>query len=280
MTVLLLGATGFLGGYLANRLGQMFSTYVPRLRSGMPLAAGRVTWLNHRVDATDPGSIGPVIDEARPDVVVNAIALKAGAEPRLLDIVNGQFPHQLASRAEAAGARVIHISTDGVFSGKRGSYTESDRPDADDVYGRSKLEGELRAPHVTLRTSFFGWNRRGIGLFEWLMAQPAGTVDGFVDYRFSGMAAALLADYVTAAVGRRSTLEGVYHVGGEPTTKYDVLAAAAARLRPDIRVVPVRRGSIDRTLDSSRFFAAIERRPPLLSDSLAAIGPCATVSPN
>jgi dTDP-4-dehydrorhamnose reductase len=277
MTVLLLGATGFLGGYLADRLSRTMTVCTPRPRSGATGGAP-ATWLSRELDASDtralPSVLPRLLDEARPDVVVNAIGLGYDA-PRdaPLDAVNAVFPHGLAAAAVARRARVVHISTDGVFSGAGGNYRETDTPDPNDAYSRSKVAGELGAPHLTIRSSFFGRNPRGRGMIEWLVAHPGPQVEGFVDYRLTAVSAALLAGLVADALAAGRALEGVYHVGGEATSKYDVLRAAAAQLRPDVTVVPVVHGRMDRTLDSSRFFTAIARRRPALADSLATLGP-------
>lgn len=276
MRVLLLGATGFLGGHLAARLAASYETCAPAPRASAtrPPLCG-VSSLRCGLDATDEATIDPVLAEARPDVIVNAIAdTRASAGEDHLRAVNAEFPHALASRAEARHARVVQISTDGVFSGSCGCYTEDDRPDPVDAYGRSKLAGELKPPHTTIRTTFFGRTPRGTGLIEWLLANRQESIDGFVDYRFSGIAVTLLADLVAGAIGAAPALEGVYHVGGESLSKYDLLTAAAARFDLPVRVVPVSRGGVDRTLDSRRFFSAMRRTPPTLNESLAALTPC------
>lgn len=252
MNVLLFGATGHLGRHLANRLTR----------------AHRVT-LAPRVDVADDRAIAALVEAASASVVVNAVGAKAGTAPDVLQAVNAEFPRRLASCAEAQGARVVHVSTDGVFSGAHGGYTEADAPDPLDAYGRSKLAGELGTPHLTVRTSFFGRNPRGSGLVEWLAAQH-GVVRGFEDYRFSGLSAALTADLIGDAIDRG--LDGTWHIGGDPITKYQLLEAVARTLRLDVSVVPIRNGAVDRTLESARFFAAIGRRRPTLEESMAALG--------
>lgn len=279
MKVLLLGASGLLGGYLAERLPRSFATCAPRPRKGAPTGGRALRWLSTPFDATDDDSVDGVLDEARADVIVNAVGVTGGAMPdsTLLDSVNARFPHRLASRAAARGTRTIHISTDGVFSGARGGYDETDHPDPADAYGRSKLAGEIGAPHLTIRTSFFGRTVRRTGVIEWLLAQR-GPVDGFTNYRFTGIAVPILADLIAAAIARPA-LEGVYHVGGEPMSKYDLLRAVADRLRLDVQVAPVSRGpAIDRTLDTTRFFAAIGGPRPTLADSVATLDACSTCS--
>ena len=251
--VLILGASGLLGGHLAARLPASFHTLLPP----------------ERVDAQAPDTMRAAIEATRPDVVVNAIGAKPSAGAAAMARVNGQFPLELAAACERSSARVVHISSDGVFSGQQGGYSETDRPDPIDDHGRSKLAGELPAPHLTLRTSFFGRTARGTGLIEWLVSQPAPVVNGLADYRFTGIAAALLADLVAAAIA--GGLSGVYHVGGDPMSKCHLLTAAAACLRLDVVVQPVTGGRIDRTLDSTRFFAAIGRSRPTLAQSMESL---------
>lgn len=251
--VLILGASGLVGGHLAARFPASLQTMLPP----------------SRVDARVPDTLHAALEATRPDVVVNAIGAKPSADAAALARVNGQFPLELAAACERLGARVVHISSDAVFSGRRGRYAEVDRPDPLDDYGRSKLAGELRAPHLTLRTSAFGRTERGTGLIEWLASQRLPVVDGFADYRFTGIAATLLADLIAAAIA--GGLSGVYHVGGDPMSKFDLLTEAAAHLRLAVVVRPVMRGAVDRTLDSTRFFEAIGRRPPTLAQSIEAL---------
>jgi dTDP-4-dehydrorhamnose reductase len=270
--VLILGATGLLGGHLVRRLPALFVTLAAPGRDGAVEGDAGVRWLPASVEASDLRTAKAALDASRPDVIVNAIAAKPPAEPSVLQRVNATFPPQLATLAEARGARVVQIGTDAVFSGTRGHYAEDSAPDPTDAYGSSKLAGELGAPHVTLRTSFFGRTPRRTGLIEWLTTQRGGVVDGLVDYAFSGVAAALLADLVAAAI--EASLTGLYHVGGERVTKCDLLRHVVERLRLDIVVRPVTSAPIDRSLNAQKFFAAIGRTPPTLADSLDALAPC------
>ena len=274
--VLLLGASGPLGGHLLERLPRSFPTVAALGRGGLAGADDRVQWLPMHVDAANPKMIGSLLDAACADVIVNAIAASPRSDPASMAQVNAQFPRALADAATGRGSRVLQISTDGVFSGARGDYSEDDCPDPVDEYGRSKLEGELAGSHLTIRTSFFGRSRRGTGLVDWLIAQRGQTVDGFVDYRFTGMAASLLADLIASAI--EQALAGVYHVGGDPLTKYDLLCAASQRLKLDINVRPVSRGAVDRTLDARKFFDAVGRRPPTVAESVEALTPCGVLS--
>jgi dTDP-4-dehydrorhamnose reductase len=260
--VLVLGASGLLGSHLAERLPASFETIAIRGRTDF--------------DAANPSSVEPLLDEARADVIVNATGAGPSADPEALAAVNERFPRALAAMADARGIRVVQISSDGVFSGQRGNYAEGDRPDPPDAYCRSKLAGEPAAPHLVLRASFFGCSARRTGLVDWLIAQGGRTVDGFTDYRFSGLSAPLLADLVGAAIA--AGLSGVYNVGGDPVTNYELLVALAAHLRLDVVVRGVERGVMDRTLDSSRFFAAIRRPRPTVEQSVVTLERCGELS--
>lgn len=276
--VLLLGATGLLGAYLLRRLPDSFVTVAAPGRHGALDADARVQWLPAAVDAADLRSARAALDAARPDIIVNAIVARPPSDLSILHQVNAAFPHALAALAESIGSRVLQVGTDGVFSGSRGDYTENSAPDPSDAYGESKLAGELDAPHVTLRTSFFGRSSRSAGLVAWLASQQGRAVEGFVDYAFSGVAAPVLADLVAAAIDR--SLTGLYHVGGERITKYDLLCRIAERLRLDVVVRPATSVATDRSLNSGKFFAAIDRTPPTLADSLDALASCGAPSRN
>ena len=272
--VLVFGASGLLGSHLVARLPRSFVTFATASRGRSPLTACGVRWLNVTVDVGDADSVARAIDASEPDIIVNAIGLTPhaplAADRAAMDEVNARFPHRLARLADAAAARVVHVSTDGVFSGTRGGYSETDRPDPCDEYGRSKLAGEIGSPHVTVRTSFFGPSPNGRGLIEWLIARPHQTVEGYVDYRFSGMAAWTVADFVAAVIARPD-LTGLHHLGGDPITKCELLQAAAAAWQVPITIVPTRRTPVDRTLDSRRFFDQIGRTPPSLVEMLSSV---------
>jgi dTDP-4-dehydrorhamnose reductase len=277
VTVLLLGASGLLGTHLSVRLPQSFDTCAPVSPHSTLERPAAIRWLRAPLDATAPAAaLERVLDEARAEIVVNAVGLTPAAAATSaagrLETINTQFPRALAEAAVARSVRVVHVSTDAVFSGARGGYTETDAPDPGDEYGRSKLAGELGSPHLTLRTSLFGRSARGVGLIEWLIARRGGAVDGYADYRFTGVAAVTLADLIATAIERG--LSGTYHVGGEPMTKFSLLRAAADFLKLDADVRETFNGAVDRTLDSTRFYRAIDRAQPTLAQMIATLESC------
>jgi dTDP-4-dehydrorhamnose reductase len=218
------------------------------------------------VDVDDDAAVARLFAETRPDAVVNCIGivkqLAAADDPLVAIPVNSLLPHRLAKHCAAAGARLVHVSTDCVFSGKMGNYHEDDVADARDLYGRSKLLGEVDYPNaVTLRTSIIGPELVGAhGLVGWFLAQR-GQVRGFTRAIFSGLPTVTLAEVIRDHVLRLPSLRGLYHVSAAPISKYDLLRLVAAAWQRDIEIAPDDKLVIDRSLDSARFRAATGWQP-------------------
>jgi dTDP-4-dehydrorhamnose reductase len=265
MKVLVLGASGMLGNAMFRMLNEQAGWQVQgTLRSESAkcfFAPNFAAQLIAGVDAETPDALAQAFEQVRPDVVVNCIGLVkqlADAEDPLQAIpVNALLPHRLAALCTLAGARLIHFSTDCVFSGERGNYCETDTPDARDLYGRSKLLGELFAPHtITLRTSIIGHELQGAhGLVNWFLVQQ-GRCEGYVRAIFSGLPTVELARVVRDVVIPRPDLAGVYHVAAQPIAKYDLLKLIAEVYGKTIEIVPSERIAIDRSLNADRFCAA------------------------
>jgi len=218
-----------------------------------------------------------VLDDFRPDAVVNAVGLvkqRPDADNAIDSIeINALFPHRLAALCAEFDVRLLHMSTDCVFSGRVGNYREDDTPDALDLYGRSKLLGELSKPHcLTLRTSIIGRElSRYSGLLEWFLAQK-GSVKGFRQAIFSGFTTIELARIIERLLADYPRAAGLYHVSSEPIAKYDLLALLRKALGIAIDIVPDDGLRIDRSLDSSRFRSEFDYRPPTweqMADELA-----------
>lgn len=265
-SVLVLGGDGMLGHKLVQSLGARFSltgtfrretgawqTY-PIYREGTRLIGG--------VDVTNLDSVVRALGEARPDVVINAAGIikqvAAAADPIPSITVNALFPHRLAALCAAAGARLVHISSDCVFSGDRGNYNETDLPDPVDLYGRSKLLGEVhRAGALTLRTSIIGRDFvRRAGLLEWFLGNRGGEVTGYADHVFSGFTTNALTRILGEIILHHPALSGLYHVAAPPISKAALLAQIRDVLGLDVRITAVNAGHCDRSLSPARFRAA------------------------
>jgi dTDP-4-dehydrorhamnose reductase len=244
------------------------------------LAYARLGWFDERrvidrIDVTGEEDLERAFRVARPNVVLNAVGIvkqrRDAADAVGSITVNALLPHRLAQRCQAVGARLVHLSTDCVFSGSRGGYSETDLPDATDLYGRSKLLGEVDAEHcLTIRTSMVGREiGSSRGLVEWFLSHRGETVPGFTRARFSGLTTPELSRVLADVVQRQRDLRGVWHVAGDPIGKHDLLAlvndafALGTTLAPDDSLV------CDRTLDASRFMAATGYRPPAWATMVA-----------
>lgn len=210
------------------------------------------------IDVGNFDGIVRLVGEVRPHALVNCVGLvKQLAEGnRVLDAVpiNTLLPHRLSGLCQAAGSRLIHISTDCVFSGRKGGYSESDLPDARDVYGLSKYLGEVTDHHaITLRTSIIGHEIGSArSLVEWFLSQD-GPVNGYRNAIFSGLPTCELARVVRDYVLPRPDLNGLFHVSAEPISKFDLLTQVASVYRKDIEILPDDDFVIDRSLNSDKF---------------------------
>jgi dTDP-4-dehydrorhamnose reductase len=261
--VLVLGASGMLGHTVLQAFSHRFEAYgtvrarEARVRSVAPDARD----IFEGVSADDFDGMRRVVTTVRPDAIVNCIGLV-----KQLDeakdavgsiIVNSVLPHRLAALATANEARLVHVSTDCVFSGDRGAYVESDTPDATDLYGRSKLLGEVDAPALTIRTSLVGRELHGgHGLVEWFLGRRHETVRGFRRAVFSGWTTIALARALGDVIEDQPTLSGLWHVAATPITKFDFLTLVRDAFDVDVAIDPDDAFACDRSLDGSAFRAA------------------------
>lgn len=210
------------------------------------------------VDVENHDSLVKAFAAIHPDVVVNCVGLVKqladANDPLRVIPINTLLPHRLATLCQATAARLVHISTDCVFSGSKGNYLETDFPDASDLYGRSKLLGEVDYPHaITLRTSIIGIELSGQrSLVNWFLDQQ-GVVNGFTRAVFSGLPTVELATVVRDLVLPRKELHGIYHVASNPINKFDLLKLVAKAYGKNIEIIPSENPIIDRSLNADRF---------------------------
>ncbi|CAN1599907.1 dTDP-4-dehydrorhamnose reductase family protein [Pseudomonas mediterranea] len=266
MRILVLGASGMLGssvlrvfsddrsyevwGTLRSEHSKRFfkKELYPKLLSG--------------VDVLDQDALTGVLEEVKPDVVINCVGLikqLAHAQDPLSTLpVNAMFPHRLAQLCGLMSVRLIHISTDCVFSGRKGMYKEADLSDAEDLYGKSKFMGELhdRLNAITLRTSIIGHELNShLALVEWFLSQK-GPVKGYSRAIFSGLPTVELAMVIKDYVIKNPNLYGLYHVAASPVSKLDLLRLVSTQYNKDIEILPDESVVIDRSLDGERFRVA------------------------
>ena len=262
MKILVLGASGMLGNAMVRILSEQSDWQVHgTLRSDSSrrfFDADIAERLISGIDVGQHDSLTQVFIRIHPDVVINCVGLIkqfADADDPLQAIpINALLPHRLAMLCELSGARLVHMSTDCVFAGDKGGYRESDSSDARDLYGRSKLLGEVAYPHtVTLRTSIIGHELQSAhGLVGWFLSQQ-GQCNGYTRAIFSGLPTVVLAQIVRDVVIRRTDLYGVYHVAAQPISKYDLLKLIAEAYEKKIDIIPNDQIVLDRSLNAERF---------------------------
>lgn len=264
MKVLILGITGMLGHVVWRNLKKDLEVYgtvrgeKKDLIEKYPLFEDRNENIIDRIDALSEDTIDKAIEAANPDVVINCIGivkqLKEAKDPVLSIPINSLFPHILAKKCEGRNIRSIHISTDCVFSGKKGLYRETDICDAEDLYGRTKYLGEVNGSHcLTIRTSLVGRELKGKrSLLEWFLAQK-GQIRGYKRAIFSGLTTYTFVGILKEIIEKYPKLSGIYHIASNPINKYELLMRLKNIYQKDIDIVPDETIIVDRSLDSSKF---------------------------
>src|ERR1017187_10642545 len=248
--VMVLGGAGMLGHKMfqvvQERLAGTFCTVREDIRKP---PFGRVELLQGDdvipgVDVTDFAALEAILSAFRPEFVVNCVGvIKQRAEavsPIPSITINSLLPHKLAQMAARWGGRVVHFSTDCVFSGRRGEYTEEDHSDAEDLYGRTKLLGEVTVANaLTLRTSIIGRElTEHRSLLDWFLAQNHKTVRGYRNVIYSGVTTNHLADLVASIIQDHHGLNGLYQVASAPISKYDLLRLLREAFQLDVQIEP------------------------------------------
>ena len=271
MKILILGVTGMLGNSIFRFLSSdkkfdIFATArnnSARSYFSKDLSDKLIT----NVDVENHDSLVEVFNQTKPDIVINCIGLVkqlADANDPLKALpINSLLPHRLANLCKLANSRLIHISTDCVFSGKKGNYKESDFSDCYDLYGRSKFLGEVDYPHaITLRTSIIGHELAGNrSLINWFLSAE-GSVKGFEKAIYSGFPTIELARIIMDFVLPNKELHGLYHVASKPINKLELLKLVAEIYNKEIDIIPSDELVIDRSLDSTRFNEVTGYTPP------------------
>lgn len=272
MRVIVLGASGMLGSAVFKVLSaseslSVFGT-VRSIRGLESFDKSMKDRLISGIDVLDSDSLIELFRNVSPEVVVNCVGLvkqlSAAKDPLFTLPVNAILPHRLSKICALTQARLIHISTDCVFSGRKGMYVESDISDAEDMYGKSKFIGEVidQKHAITLRTSIIGHELNSqSSLIDWFLSQ-SGSVKGYSRAIFSGVPTVELARIILEYVIPNPELHGLYHVSAEPIDKFSLLKLVSAVYQRAVDITSDEALVIDRSLDSSRFRSATGYNPP------------------
>jgi len=269
--ILILGATGIFGNGLFYELSKYPNLDVygtTRANEGQtylePKLAAKTIGL---VDVENTESLMRVFEKVGPDTVINCIGLVkhliTGDNIDQAIILDALLPHRLVNLCKLAKARLIHFSTDCVFSGQKGNYVESDTTDAKDIYGLTKALGEVKDDkNLTIRTSTIGHSfENDLQLIDWFLAQP-GKIKGYQKVIYSGVPTVEMGRILAEYVIPNKSLKGLYQVSADPISKYDLLQLVAKFYGKKIAIEPCEDNPSDRSLDSSRFRKAAKYSPP------------------
>jgi dTDP-4-dehydrorhamnose reductase len=262
MKILILGASGMLGHKLYQKFQSEFDTFATirgRVDSYAEINLFKEDYVIDQTDVSDINKLKGIIESLRPDVIINCIGiikqLKEAQDVLKSLELNSMFPHLVARIAASAGARFITFSTDCVFDGADGNYTEDDLPNATDIYGKTKYLGEVNFENsLTLRTSIIGRELNTTNsLVEWFLGNRGGQVKGYKKAIYSGFPTVVMSKILVDLIRNHKNLSGVFHLSSEPIDKYELLQLIKAKTMIDIEIEPYADFSIDRSLRSDKF---------------------------
>jgi dTDP-4-dehydrorhamnose reductase len=275
MKIIVLGGEGMLGHKVLQTLSSHYSgtkcTVFGSLNEPFYRAIPMFTLKDtiEKVNAMDFQALRRLLAKEKPDFIINCIGIvKQRHEGRMAIpsiTINSLLPHLLADWSAAWGGRLIHFSTDCVFSGKKGNYSEDDPSDADDLYGKSKFLGEVSqaANALTLRTSIIGRELSHFkSLLEWFLAQNGNKVKGFKRVIYSGVTTNHIAELVGKIISDHPKLSGLYQVTAPAITKYDLLSRIREAFRLDVEIVSDESEVSDRSMVGGRFLKMTGYKEP------------------
>lgn len=249
MKILILGGTGLIGHKLwielLSRFKDIFTIIHGDKNKFIKFGLYNNDNVIDNVDIINFQKVESIVNSIQPDVILNCIGItkrKAEINNLFLAIsVNSLFPHKLARWAKINNKRIIHFSTDCVFDGKIGNYTEESLTTAEDVYGRTKALGELRYNHtLTIRSSFIGRELfTSTELLEWFLSQKGKTIKGFTKALYSGVSTTFMSKVVCEIIENHPRLSGLYQLAiDHPVSKYELLCLARDAFQVDVNIIP------------------------------------------
>ena len=269
--VLVLGSTGLLGSNLLKyfSIKSNFECFgIIRKNSDKKKLKYIKNLKLYKIDFDKPSSFRKVFNKVKPNIIINCIGVvkQVFNNNKNSDIirVNSFLPHFLSELVNKNNKiRLIHFSTDCVFSGLKGNYSENDIADANDIYAVSKILGEVNYPNtLTLRTSIIGHElKTKHSLLNWFLSQKK-LIKGYRNAIFSGLTTPEIAKVLTKYVIPNKKLKGIYHLSGKPISKYDLLYIIKKVYKKEIKILPDFKIKINRSLNSRLFKKVTGYKPP------------------
>jgi len=271
MRILILGGTGMLGHALWQAWQDKFDTYTTLRKTNQDYVIfsgwNKERIINH-VSVQEFETVTSAVEKVKPSILINCIGIikqiPSANDPIATIKINSLFPYQLAQLCQKHDTKMIQISTDCVFSGNKGNYTEQDIPDPVDLYGRSKLLGEVIAPNcLTIRTSIIGRELNSQhSLVEWFLAQRGKPVKGYDRAIYTGFTAQALVQTIEKTILEYPNIEGLWHISSDPITKYQLLNMMNQAFNLGITIEKDEHFVCDRSLNSQKFRDFTGYTPP------------------
>lgn len=259
--ILILGTYGMLGHQLFLQLQKNFEVYgtVRKFQTKYETLFPK-SRIFENINAEEISNIESVIQDIKPDIILNCIGIikqRKTKKSQILNIsINALFPHKLAKICEEKNIKIIHFSTDCVFSGKKGNYNKTDFSDAEDLYGRTKYLGELDYPHcLTIRSSIIGpelYNKKS--LWEWVLSQKGNTIEGFTEAIYSGITTVEMSNIIENIITNFPDLHGVYQIASQSISKHHLLELINRLQNLNLNIIPSKKVICDRSLNGSEFY--------------------------
>lgn len=253
MKIIVLGASGMLGHVIALYFKKKYPSKII-LCSRSKINIKSLDKILLKIPEYSKEKLSLLIEKHRPCKIINCVGVnKLQFKEEKLYLINSNLPKLLFDllKIKNDGSQLIQISTNGVFSGKRGDYIETDRPDTEDAYGKSKIKGEIiKSPHLTIRTSIIGPEiNSSNGLLEWFLKQKK-EVKGYTEVNWNGVTTLECAKFIDWALNNKIT--GLVHLFSETISKYNLLNLVNVIYKKKIKIYPDNDVRLNRTLKTKR----------------------------
>ena len=273
MKILILGADGMIGHKIAQSL-EDFELILASRKSisskSIGILKGKMVLHNLITDSLDL-----LLDSTTPDIIINCagITIRRGIESNMVNtrLLNSELPHKLDSWANLNSKKLIHFSTDCVFSGNKGNYLDNDFADANDIYGKSKAVGEVDSLNtLTIRCSMIGRELYNFTeLFEWLKKNKNKKIEGFSNVFYSGITTVRMGMILNQILKKNLNLSGIYNISSTPISKFDLLIKLSNAFNLNVEVKQNTNNKSNKVLISEKFTEITGIYPPNWDDLIS-----------
>jgi dTDP-4-dehydrorhamnose reductase len=273
MRILILGADGMIG----HKIAQSLEDFELILASRKSISSKSIGIINGKMVLHNliTDSLDLLLDNTTPDIIINCagITTRRGVEDNIVntELLNSDLPHKLDSWANLNSKKLIHFSTDCVFSGNRGNYLDNDFADAEDIYGKSKALGEVNSPNtLTIRCSMIGRELYNFTeLFEWLKKNKNKKIEGYSKVFYSGITTVRMGKILNKILNKNLNLSGIYNISSTPISKFDLLVKLSNAFNLNVDIKQNKNNKSNKVLISEKFTEITGIYPPNWDDLIS-----------